>query len=78
MDKWHIDHVVPMSFFNLLDDLDMAVCNHWINLRPAWAAMNNAKGKRINPDTAEIIIALIWSHLLSDQSKERLNRESGR
>lgn len=44
---WHIDHIVPITAFDL-DDLEQQKrCNHWSNLRPLWAVDNISKGNKI-------------------------------
>jgi hypothetical protein len=44
--KWHIDHIVPLIYFEgLLQDIGwQRVACHWSNLRPAWAGENLSKG----------------------------------
>lgn len=45
--KWHIDHMVPCSYFNLTDSKEQSVCFHYTNLQPLWAIDNLRKGNRI-------------------------------
>lgn len=40
---WHIDHIRPMSSFNLKDEKEMAKCWNYINLQPLWASENLRK-----------------------------------
>jgi len=47
MGKWHVDHILPCSSFDLSDPAQSARCFHFSNLRPLWAAENYAKGNRI-------------------------------
>lgn len=42
-DEWHIDHVLPVSRFDLADDAQQRVCFHWSNMRPMCAKANLAK-----------------------------------
>lgn len=42
---WHIDHVIPISTFDIADDRNH-VCFHWVNLTPLTATENLAKGNR--------------------------------
>jgi len=44
---WHIDHVVPISRFNLTDPAQMAAACHYTNLQPLWAADNRKKRDRL-------------------------------
>jgi len=45
--KWHIDHKIPLSSFNLEDPQQLAVACHYSNLQPLWAADNLSKGAKI-------------------------------
>lgn len=46
---WHIDHILPCASFDLTDPEQQKKCYHYSNLRPLWAKLNLAKGKRIIP-----------------------------
>lgn len=39
----HVDHVVPIRAFNLLDPKQQEACFHWSNLSPKWKPDNLAK-----------------------------------
>jgi hypothetical protein len=42
--KWHIDHIIPCSSFNLVDPAEQYKCFHYTNLQPLWAHDNLSKG----------------------------------
>lgn len=42
---WHIDHKVPLSSANTLDE--MLKLNHYTNLQPLWWTDNLSKGKKV-------------------------------
>lgn len=44
--EWHIDHIKPMSYFNLLDVKQQHECCNYKNLQPKWATDNLSKGNR--------------------------------
>ena len=40
---WHIDHIIPCTYFNLQDPEEQKKCFHYTNLRPLWASENLSK-----------------------------------
>lgn len=46
-DSWHIDHVVPLSFFDLSDRKQFLRAVHYTNLQPLWSVDNLKKGRKI-------------------------------
>ena len=45
--EWHIDHILPISAFNLTDPEQQRKACHWSNLQPLWAVDNLRKGAKI-------------------------------
>ena len=45
--KWHIDHIKPMSKFNLFDPKEQFICCNYKNLQPLWDYENRLKSDKI-------------------------------
>lgn len=45
--EWHIDHIIPVSYFVKQGVTDPNIVNALSNLRPLWASENKKKGKRM-------------------------------
>jgi hypothetical protein len=45
---WHLDHVLPLSSFNLLDEEELLKAMNWKNIRPLLALKNIQKSNKID------------------------------
>lgn len=48
---WSIDHIVPVSSFDLTEEVQLKQCYHWSNLRPLSLRRNMSKGSRLSEQT---------------------------
>ena len=44
---WHIDHIIPVSSFDLTDITQVYKCFHYTNLQPLWAVDNLHKSNKV-------------------------------
>jgi len=49
--EWHIDHIIPVSSFDLTDTNQQFICFNYKNIQPLWASENMSKGNRIKRTT---------------------------
>lgn len=55
-EKWHVDHVIPVSSFDHSCPKQLRQCWHWTNLEPLGASDNMSKGARITRPQMSLLI----------------------
>lgn len=51
--EWHIDHRRPSASFNLNNEDEIYMCQHYTNFQPMWARENIVKGNYYDSETFE-------------------------
>lgn len=51
---WHVDHIIPLSAYDLTDPEQQREAFHYTNLQPMWAHENMAKGDEV-PGTEMVL-----------------------
>lgn len=52
---WHIDHIVPCSYFDLTDEEEQRVCFNWRNTQPLFSKDNFSKGNNVLEGSQELV-----------------------
>ena len=45
---WHMDHIIPCSYFDLSDPEQQKQCFHYANIQPLWASDNLKKSNKLD------------------------------
>jgi hypothetical protein len=53
--KWHLDHIIPCSSFDIRNIEAQKKCFHYTNIQPLWAEHNIKKGNKLNYEMEQII-----------------------
>lgn len=54
--KWHIDHIIPCSAFDMTNESEVRQCFHFSNMRPMWAKANMRKGAKITEPQLRLLL----------------------
>ena len=57
-DGWHLDHIIPIAYFDLSDPEQQKLCWNYRNFQPLWAEDNLKKKDKV-PDNVEELIELL-------------------
>jgi hypothetical protein len=60
--RWHIDHIIPLAYFNLTNYKQFIIATNYKNLRPMWAEYNISKGDNL-PDNYKDVLEQIVATL---------------
>ena len=52
--EWELDHIYPVSKFNLNDINDVKKCFNYKNIQPLWMSENRSKSNKINPSSVSV------------------------
>jgi hypothetical protein len=63
---WHVDHVIPIKFFDITNREEQLICFNWTNLRPLEKSKNISKFNKIIEDEillhCQILVEYINDH----------------
>lgn len=65
MRGWHVDHYVPLAYFDLQIHENTLIAFNWRNLRPEWARDNLRKAASV-PHDAEAFVAKLKLEILNE------------
>jgi hypothetical protein len=55
---WHLDHIVPLSYFDLKDREQAKIACHYTNIQPLWAEDNLKKGNKVPTNVDDLIASI--------------------
>lgn len=53
--NWHLDHVVPCSYFDMFEPCNQYRCFHYKNYQPVWKRDNEKKGTQLTPKAEKLL-----------------------
>lgn len=62
---WHIDHIIPCSYFDLKDPEQQRICFNYRNLQPLWKVDNIKKSNKV-PDNVEELVEFLKQEIKND------------
>lgn len=45
---WHLDHIIPCSYFDMTNEEHLVVCFNWRNIRPLWGKDNQERQDNVS------------------------------
>lgn len=54
---WHVDHIIPLSAYDLTDPSQQREAFHYTNLQPLWAHDNMAKGDEVEGE--DVVLGML-------------------
>lgn len=60
---WHIDHILPVSWFDAGRQDHRAACFHWSNMRPAFASENRGRSNKCTQEDFDFLMSRAPEHL---------------
>ncbi len=77
MGKWHIDHIIPCSAFDLTDPDQQQAAFHFTNMQPLWASENLTKSAKVS---GQALFGFAYAANIADaaSAKPKRRRAHGR
>jgi hypothetical protein len=54
---WHVDHIIPVSVYDLTDPAQQRQAFHYTNLQPLWASANMAKSDTVEGE--DVVLGML-------------------
>lgn len=64
--KWHVDHIIPCSYFDLTKEENQRICFNYRNLQPLWAKENDSKGAKV-PNNVEKLVEFLKKEIFEEK-----------
>jgi hypothetical protein len=56
---WHLDHIIPCSYFDFSDPYCQKVCFHFLNLQPLWEKENLKKSNKLPENYKDLLVEIM-------------------
>lgn len=66
-DGWQIDHIIPISYFDLTKEENQRICLNYRNLQLLWKVDNIKKSNKV-PDNVEELVEFLKQEINNDNN----------
>jgi hypothetical protein len=73
-EKWQFEHVIPVTYFDFMDDHELKICWNFINLRVETIQQNKDRGNRVDIIGAKTYFTELYEKTNYQPSKDLLEK----